>query len=154
MENKKVKNASGCVHDNIVFKSNLEGDAYLMLKEAGFKPEYEKKTFHVWQGKKFSVPCYDQHKDRKLKKNVWGINGYKPIDIKYTPDFIFYVSGSSGDEIMVVFEAKGFPNDRYAYVKKMFRSYLEDKYPHSMFFEVHNKKQIKAAIEIIKSINQ
>lgn len=154
VDNKKIKNATACVYDGIKFKSELEVRVYTLLKNAGFKPEYEKKVFHVWRGKKFLTPCYDLHKDRKLKKNVWGINTYKPINIKYTPDFTFFITDSSGADRMMVVEAKGYPNDRYAYVKKLFRSLLEKDFPGSAFFEVHNQKQAKAAIEIIKSIKQ
>lgn len=152
MKNKKVKNAADHWYDGIHFRSDLEVKSYIMLKQAGFSPQYEPQTFHIWKGKKFSVPCYDVFKDRKLHRDVWGKNKYKPQDIKYTPDFIFYVPDSSGAEMMIVVESKGYPNDRYPYVKKMFRQYLEENHPNSMFFEVHNQKQMKAAIEIIKNI--
>ena len=154
MENKQVKNASDCWFDGIHFKSNLERDSYILLQQAGFSPQYEPQTFHIWEGKKFSVPCYDMHKDRKLHRDVWGRNKYKPQSIKYTPDFIFSIPDPSGANLMIVIEAKGYPNDRYPYVKKMFRQYLEENHPQSMFFEIHNKKQLKAAIEVIKSIKQ
>lgn len=147
MENKKVKNATDCFYDGIHFKSVLEKDAYVLLSKAGFLPEYEKHTFHIWEGKNFSVPIYDLHKDRKLKKKVWGLNKYKPIAIKYTPDFIFTAKDKT-----IILEAKGFPNDRYQYVKKMFRSHMEKYIPNSIFFEVHTKKQIEEAIKIIQSL--
>lgn len=153
-ENKKVKNAHKREYNGILFESDLERKSYILLEKEGFNPEYEPKTFRIWQGKKFSVPCYDTHNDKKAKKDVWGINTYKPYDIKYTPDFVFYITDTSGAERMIVIEAKGYPNDRYPYVKKMFRSYLEENHPQSIFFEVHNQKQIKAAIEVIKSIKQ
>lgn len=152
MENKKVKNASECYYAGIHFKSNFERDCYKVLQSEGLNPKYEPQTFHVWSGKSLSVPCYDVHSDRKLKKKVWGINSYKPVDIKYTPDFILHINNSRGAEIMVVIEAKGYPNDRYAYIKKLFRTYLENNHPDSMFFEVHNKKQLKSAISIINEL--
>lgn len=152
MENKKVKNASECYYAGIHFKSNFERDCYKVLQSEGLNPKYEPQTFHVWSGKSLSVPCYDVHSDRKLKKKVWGINSYKPVDIKYTPDFILRINNSQGAEIMVVIEAKGYPNDRYAYIKKLFRTYLENNHPDSMFFEVHNKKQLKSAISIINEL--
>ena len=154
MNNKKVKNAEEHVYNGIKFNSGLEVTTYQMLTDAGFCPKYEPSTFSVFEGKKFSIPCYDLHNDRKLKKNVWGLNSYKTQSIKYTPDFIFFITDSSGAEKMIVIEAKGYPNDRYAYVKKMFLAHLEQYYPESMFFEVHNQRQLKAAIEIIKSIKQ
>lgn len=152
MENKKVKNASECEYEGIHFKSNFERDCYKVLQGEGLNPQYESQTFHIWSGKNFSVPCYDVHTDRKLKKKVWGINSYKPMAIKYTPDFIFHINDSLGTDRMIVVEAKGFCTDRYLYVKKMFRSYLEENHPQSVFFEVHNKKQLKSAIEIINNL--
>ena len=35
-----------------------------------------------------------------------------------------------------------------------FREYLENTYPDSIFFEIHSKKQLYAAIEIIKNTKQ
>ena len=152
MENKKIKNASECEYNGIHFKSNFERDCYKVLQSEGLNPQYESQTFHIWSGKNFSVPCYDVHTDRKLKKKVWGINSYKPMAIKYTPDFIFHINDSLGTDRMIIVESKGFPNDRYIYVKKMFRSYLEENHPQSVFFEVYNKKQLKSAIEIINNL--
>ena len=154
MENKKIRNAQMFTYNGIQFKSKLEAKAYELLTQAGFKPKYEPETFHVWIGKKFSVPCYDQHKDRKLKKTVWGLNSYKPIDLKYTPDFIFHIKDSFGVTKMIVVETKGFAAEKYPYQKKLFRSYLEENYPNSVFFEIHNQKQIKTAIEVIKTLEQ
>lgn len=154
VENKKVKNATQCEYDGIKFRSELERSSYILLSKEGFHPEYEKSTFQLWKGKKFLVPCYDLHKDRKLKRKVWGNNSYKFVSIKYTPDFIFHVSDSSGADRMVVIEAKGQPNDVYPYKKKLFLQWLDDNNPDSLFFEVHNQKQLKQAIEVIKSIRQ
>lgn len=152
VDNKKIKNASENIYEGIEFKSKLERSCYVLLKEAGFNPQYESKSFHIWEGQRFTVPCYDTHNDRKLKRTIWGINNYKPKDIQYTPDFIFFITDSSGAERMIVIEAKGYANDRYVYVKKMFRGWLEKNNPQSAFFEVHNQKQIKSAIEIIKTL--
>ena len=152
MENKKIRNARTHEYNGILFKSGLEVTAYKELTSEGLNPEYEQHTFHVYTGKKFSVPCYDEHNDRKLKRNVWGVNTYKTQDIKYTPDFICYVPDSEGILRMMILEIKGYANDRYPYVKKMFMAWLEENAPHSLFFEVHNKKQLHAAIEVIKNI--
>lgn len=152
MENKKVRNATLCEWDGIKFRSMLEKKSYIMLTEEGFNPEYEKKTFHVWEGKKFLIPCYDQHVDRKLHKKVWGLNAYKPLDVKYTPDFTFSIHDSSGADRMVIVECKGQQNDVYPYKKKLFMRWLEENIPGSMFFEVHNQRQLKSAIEIIKNV--
>ena len=148
MLNKKVKNATPLFYDGIHFKSILEVDTYKMLQDEGFNPKYEKHTYEVWKGRRFNVPCYDFHNNRKLHKNVWELNKYKAQSIKYTPDFTFY----AGDTFIVV-EVKGYANDRYPYVKKLFRTWLDENIPDSMFFEIHNKRQLKAAVDIIKNIN-
>lgn len=143
--NKKVKNATPLLYDGIQFKSKLEVETYRTLKEEGVSPEYEKNTYEVWKGRRFLVPCYDMHNNRKLHKNVWELNQYKVQSIKYTPDITFKI-----ENILIIIEVKGFANDRYPYVKKLFRTWLENNYPQSVFFEIHNKKQLKAAIEIIR----
>lgn len=126
--------------------------SYILLQKEGFCPQYTPREFDVFEGKKFSVPFYSIYYDRKLKKKVWGRNRYKVRSIGYTPDFILYVKDSSGTDIMVVIEVKGYPNETYRYRKKLFQLLLEEKYPDSIFFETHNLKQLKAAIEVIKSI--
>lgn len=143
--NKKVKNATPLLYDNIQFKSKIEVAAYKALKSEGFNPQYEKHTYEVWEGRKFNVPCYDVHNNRKLHHDTWELNSYKTQSIKYTPDFTFKVNNT-----LIIFEIKGHPNDRYPYIKKLFRAWLEENEPQSIFFEVHNQKQLKAAIEIIK----
>ena len=148
MENKKVKGAKGHFYAGIWFKSQIEVDTYKALVAEGFNPEYEKHTYVLQKSKLFPTQHYAPFKDRKLHKQVWGLNKYKIISLKYTPDFVFLV----GDKLIVV-EVKGYANDRYPYQKKLFFKYLEDHYPNSAFFEIHNKKQLKAAIDIIKKLS-
>ena len=149
MENKKVRNATECWYDGIHFKSNLERDSYKALVSAGFSPKYEKHTYVLQDTKLFPTLHYAPFKDRKLHKEVWGLNKYKVISIKYTPDFEFMV-----DDLLIVIEVKGKANDRYPYQKKLFFRWLEDNNPNSAFFEIHNKKQLKAAVEIIKNFSE
>ena len=145
VENKKVKGAREHWYEGIKFKSQIEVDAYKAFVAAGFNPEYEKHTYVLQKSKLFPTQHYAPFKDRKLHKLVWGLNKYKIISLKYTPDFVFYI----GEKLIVV-EVKGYANDRYPYQKKLFFKYLEDHYLNSAFFEIHNQKQLKAAIEIIK----
>ena len=148
MENKKVINATECSYDGIDFKSKLEVACYIALKEAGFEPEYEKHTYKVSETKLYPTPNYTVYRDRKLHKDVWGRNPYKVLGVRFTPDFVFTI----GDKTIIV-EAKGYSNETYSYRKKLFFKWLEDNCPNSAFFEVHNKKQLKAAIEVIKTID-
>ena len=148
VENKKVKGARRHFYDGIWFKSGLEVTTYKEFVKEGFNPEYEKHSYVLQESKLFPTLHYAPFKDRKLHKLVWGLNKYKIISLKYTPDFVFTI----GDKLIVV-EVKGYSNDRYPYQKKLFFKWLEDHNPNSAFFEIHNQKQLKAAIEIIKNIS-
>jgi hypothetical protein len=149
MENKKVRNATECWYDGIHFKSNLERDSYKALVAAGLNPEYEKHTYVLQGTKLFPTLHYAPFKDRKLHKDVWGLNKYKIIRIKYTPDFELNIDG-----LLVIIEVKGKANDRYMYQKKLFFRWLEDNNPNSAFFEIHNKEQLKEAVDIIKKFSE
>lgn len=145
--NKKVKNATEIEYDGIKFKSILEKDTYIALKEQGFNPEYEKHTYVLQKSKLFPTLHYAPYRDRKLHKDVWGLNKYKVVSIKYKPDFTFILNN-----MLIVIEVKGFSNDRYPYQKKLFFKWLEDNNPYSAFFEIHNKKQLKRAVELINHL--
>lgn len=145
MENKKIKNAQRLIYNNIQFKSQLEVMIYKTLLQEGFDVKYEPVTFTLWQGFHPEVPYYTKNnKTRELT-----LDNKKLIDIKYTPDFIFYYNG-----IRVIIEAKGFQNDVFYIKKKLFRAYLEEDFinvkTQSLYFEIYTKKQLIQAIEIIK----
>lgn len=142
-ENKKIKNASPLEYDNIQFKSKLEKMAYQTLKEKGFPVEYEPRKFIIWEGFKPTIPFYNKdNKTRMLKQET-----KKIIGISYTPDFLMEYNGH-----LVIIELKGLENDIYPLKKKMFRKWLEDNEPHSIYFEIYTKKQLLQAIDIIKSL--
>ncbi len=143
--NVKIKNATPLEYDNIQFKSKLEVAIYKALKEEGYNPQYEKVTYKLQDSKLYPTLHYAPFKDRKKHVNTWGLNTYKIIGMKYTPDFTFNL-----DDRLVVVEAKGYQNDRYAYQKKLFFKWLEDNTPNSAFFEIHNMKQLKQALEILR----
>lgn len=143
--NKKVKNATLTEVGDIQFKSKLEATAYKALKEEGFEPEYEKRKYVLQESEMFPIPCYMPYKDRKTHREEWGLNKYKTLSIKYTPDFTFML----GDKLIII-EMKGVSNDRYPYQKKLFLKWLSDNNENACFFEIHNQKQLKKAIEILK----
>ena len=143
-ENKKVKNAHPLEYQGIQFKSQLEKMTYVTLKEAGFPVEYEPRTFTLWEGMKPTVPFYDKDKVSRMLK----LNDKKIISIKHTPDFVFEYKG-----YLVIIESKGLETDRYFLYKKLFRAWLEEHEPKSIFFEIYSKKQLLQAIEIIKNLN-
>lgn len=141
MENKKVKNATPLEYEGITFKSKLEAMAYKTLKEEGFDPQYENTKYVLWEGFKPTVPFYDKNVYTHMLKQ----NQNKLINITYTPDISFDFKDKR-----IFIELKGFLGDKYPIKKKMFRKYLEDKLPNSMYFEVYTKKQLMQAIDIIK----
>lgn len=141
--NKKILNAKPLTVNGIAFKSRLEVMVYTELKKAGFKPKYEPYTYVLWKGFKPTVPFYDVDKDTKMLK----LNDKKIIDIKYTPDFRFEHNGKT-----IYVEAKGKENDVYYIKKKLFRNYLETTEKDSLYFEIHTKKQLLQAINIIKNV--
>lgn len=143
--NQKVKNATLTELDGIQFKSKLEAVTYKALKDEGFEPEYEKRKYVLQESEMFTVPCYMPYKDRKTHKDEWGLNKYKTLSIKYTPDFTFML----GDRLIII-EVKGMANDRYPYQKKLFFKWLSDSRQNACFFEIHNKKQLNKSIEILK----
>ena len=147
VENKKVKNAHDRWYNGIHFKSDLEVATYKELEKEGFNPEYEKHTYILQKSKLFPTQHYAPFKDRKLHKQVWGLNKYKIISVKYKPDFVFTINGK-----LIIVEVKGYANDRYPYQKKLFFRWLEEHNPNSAFFEIHNQKQLKAAIDVIKNL--
>lgn len=140
--NKKIKNATQNTYDNIQFKSRLEAVIYKTLKEKGFDPKYEPWKFTIWEGYKPKVSFFDRNSKTGLLKN----NNKKIIDITYTPDFCF-----DYNDLFVIIEAKGMENDVFYIKKKLFRKYLESWGRPVMYFELHSKKQLLQAIDIIKS---
>lgn len=143
--NARVKNATPLEYNGIQFKSKLEVAAYKLLTEEGFNPEYEKHTYILQESKLFPTLLYAPYRDRKEHKDVWGLNKYKMNNLKYTPDLVFTI----GDKLIIV-EIKGFATERYPYQKKLFFKWLENNNPNSAFFEIHNMKQLKQALEILR----
>lgn len=142
MINKKVRNATVVEYSGIKFKSKMEVSVYKTLITNGFKPEYESKKFVLIKGFKPTVQFYVPNKYKELIRVT-----KKVIDITYTPDFIVYI-----DEVLIVIEVKGQPNDIYPLKRKLFMKYMEESNIPMMFFEIHNMKQLYKTIEIIKKI--
>lgn len=142
-ENKKIKNASPLEYDNIQFKSKLEKMVYQTLKEEDFPVEYEPRKFTIWEGFKPTVPFYNKDKSTRMLKQ----DNKKIINVSYTPDFVFRCN-----EYLIVIEAKGIENNCFYLKKKMFRKWLEENEPKSIYFEIYTKKQLLQAIDIIKNL--
>ena len=143
MVNKKVKNATVIEYNGVAFKSKLEATFYRILLQAGFEPQYERRTYLLWKGCKPTVPFYTKDRKTKLLK----LDKTKLRNMTYTPDFTFNYNGR-----LIIIEAKGKENDTYPLKRKLFRRLLEDcTHDNPLFFEVFTQKQLLQAIEIIKS---
>lgn len=163
MVNKKIINATQSSSKGITFKSQLEKSIYNTLLQQGFEPQYEPKTFTLWDGFTPITPFYDKETDKQNQKRAELLGKKvskilvkkegKAIGIRYKPDFYFKYN-----DLNVYIEAKGIENDVFYIKKKMFIKYLDDRYlesgEKSIYFEVYTKKQLLQAIEIIKSYGQ
>ena len=143
-ENKKIKNASPLEYDGIPFKSKLEKMTYQTLKENGFPVEYEPRKFIIWEGFKPTIPFYNKDTKTRMLK----LESKKIINITYSPDFVFKYH-----DYQVIIESKGLENDLFPMKKKIFRKWLEEHEPKSIYFEIYTKRQLLQAIEIIKNLN-
>jgi hypothetical protein len=146
--NKKVKNATPMSYDGVDFKSRLEVTAYKTFKDAGFDIRYEPCKYVLWKGFKPTVPFYNRKKASK-KSNVTGLklDNKKLMDTTYTPDFQFRYKG-----YLIIIETKGLETNEFLIKKKLFRQYLENNVPNSIFFELFSKAHIQQALEIIKNL--
>lgn len=158
--NKKVRNATGCKSGNLTFKSKLEKSIYNTLLEQGFNPQYEPKTYELWEGFTPLTPFYDKETSSQqtkriengdiIKSRILVLKTDKIVGIRYTPDFYFKYG-----KLDVYIEAKGIENDVFYIKKKLFRKYLDDWFiktkQHSIYFEIYTKKQLLQAVEIIKN---
>lgn len=159
VNNKKIRNATTCKTGNITFKSQLEKSIYNTLQQLGFNPQYEPKTFVLWDGFTPITPFYDKESDTQQKRRIENgdtnksksliLKTGKIVGIRYTPDFYFKYK-----DINIYIEAKGVENDVFYIKKKLFIKYLDDMYiknkEKSMYFEVYSNKQMLQAINIIK----
>ena len=157
--NKKVKNATICKTNDITFKSQLEKGIYNTLQQLNYDVKYEPRTFELWGSFTPLTPFYDRETDAQREKRVLEgskeksrlltLKTSKIVGIRYTPDFYFRYKN-----IDVYIEAKGKENDVFYIKKKLFRKYLDDVYmstkQHSIFFEIHTKKQLLQALDIMK----
>lgn len=143
VENKKIKNASPLEFDGIFFKSKLEKMAYQTLRDNNLPVEYESRKFIIWEGFKPTVPFYNKDSKTRMLK----LEDKKLIDCSYTPDFTFEYNG-----YLIVLELKGFENNVFPLKKKMFRKWLEEHRPKSIFFEIYTKRQLLQAIDTIKAL--
>lgn len=143
--NKKIQNATPLDYNGIHFKSKLEVIAYRTLQEAGLNPQYEPCAYVLQAG--FDTPNLYMRKTPKSSDLRQGIH---LLPITYTPD----IEVVCGDKVFV-FEVKGFADAKFPLKKKMFFKWLLDNGKGNYsYFEVHSKRNVLQAIEIIRSLCQ
>lgn len=151
MENKKIIGTKKISYDGIEFDSVLEKNLYKYLKEEGFNPEVKPEKAVLMEGffsKKIQYYC--KYKKRGQTREVFQLDDRKILSITYTYDIKVTHKGYT-----ILFDAKGYSNDRYPLKKKLFFNKLEGsggddvKY---IFFEPGSIREIKQCIEIIKNL--
>lgn len=148
--NKKVRNATKCVYDSIEFKSKLELFCYRYAKGLGYDLQYEDFQTTLMQG--FHLEGYLYQPDRT---NKIVLNKRKILGMTYSPDFHTTIKNRNGEDVKIVIECKGNPNDAYPLKKKLFLQVCDKFYKDKFyFFEPHSQKQIKECFEIIKTIQE
>jgi len=156
MENKKIKNATKVVYEDIKFKSKLEEMCYKVLKDGGFNPLYEQKKYTLFDGFLPHVPFYTKNVFKRKNKNVSTLSNSTAVDNRvvqswiYTPDLYFEYN-----DYVIHIEVKGYYNDVARYKMKLFRKNLEEMQKNDPlhiyeFWEIHTKKQLLECIKHIK----
>ena len=148
--NKKVRNATKCEYDGLEFKSKLELFCYKYAKELGYTLEYENSKTILMQGFRLKGQLYYPSKEHKMI-----LNQRKILSITYSPDFYMAIKNKLGEDIKVVIECKGHPNDAYLLKKKMFLQVWDTIWGQNFyFFEPHTQQQVKECFTIIKAIQR
>jgi len=114
--------------DGIKFKSMLEWEVYLFLKDKSVSPlRYEKERFKIVG----ETTEYFPNGGRRKSSGCY-----------YTPDFIFNYRGQK-----IIIEVKGYATDIYRLRKKIFI----DKYPilSLNFFEIKNIVDLESVFSLI-----
>ena len=138
--NKKIKNATPAVLNDLKFKSSIEKTIYKALIEQGINPAYESYTYILSEGFRPTKVFYVRGVTKGFHYEM------KPVsNITYTPDFTFTLNG-----IFVIIEVKGFENDTFYIKKNLFRKYLETWNTPVMFFEIRTKKELLQALNVVR----
>lgn len=152
-DNKKIINARTVEYNGITFRSDTERRIYIKLLSLGITPEYEVEKFTLVKGftptKAWYIDGIPQNTKKKNKiTGKFTIRTDKPKSLEdwdYTPDFRI----KKGDYTFYI-EVKGYPNDLWAYKRKLFLKLIEQQ-PHTYFFEV---KTIKGLLETVKLMDK
>lgn len=134
--NKKIKNATEEVVDNIKFKSRLEAFTYNKFKENKINIDYEKHKYILQDSFYYPEECYVNS-----PKKGFHNNDSKTRMITYTPDFV-------NTDYKFVIECKGFATPSFDIKFKMFKKLMTSS-GYSLYVP-RNQKQVLQVLEIIK----
>jgi hypothetical protein len=133
-------NANKTLVDGIQFKSSLEAFTYRKLKEANIQFEYEPESYTILEGFVYPEQTWESVGKRVDLENK---ELKKVLPITYTPDFV------AKDRSWYI-ECKGFANERFPYVWKMFKKKMSSENIIPALFVPKNQKQVLFCIEQIK----
>ena len=124
--------------DGIQFRSGLEKNTYIALKEAGLFELYEKEVFQLIEG--FTLPNICIEKQANGKGELIDRGQKKVLGIKYTPDF-------TGKDYII--ECKGRANESFPLRWKLFKRWCVKNGDTRALYKPQNQKDIAIMIKLI-----
>ena len=126
------------IYDGITFASGLEKYMYRALKKAKVKAKYEGRTYTIQSGFEFNMDSYERQSNGK--GDFVDRGNKKILPIKYTPDFI-------GDVFII--ECKGRANESFPIRWKLFKIFINSRYPHVTLYKPQNQKECDMVIQLL-----
>lgn len=120
--NKKIKNATPEIYNNVKYRSKLEASVAKLLDSLNVDFKYEP----------FKITLLPAFKYLNKSLREWS----------YTPDFVIFNN--------IIVEVKGFPNDSWGIKKKMILKYIVDHNYNYEFYVIKNLTQMRSLIEELK----
>ena len=124
--------------DGIQFRSGLEKNTYIALKEAGLFELYEEEVFQLIEG--FTLPNICIEKQANGKGELIDRGQKKVLGIKYTPDF-------TGKDYII--ECKGRANESFPLRWKLFKRWCVKNKDTRPLYKHQNQKDIAIMIKLI-----
>ena len=124
--------------DGIQFRSGLEKNTYIALKEAGLFELYEVEVFQLIEG--FTLPNICIEKQANGKGELIDRGQKKVLGIKYTPDF-------TGKDYII--ECKGRANESFPLRWKLFKRWCVKNKDLRPLYKPQNQKDIAIMIKLI-----
>ena len=124
--------------DGIQFRSGLEKNTYIALKEAGLFELYEEEVFQLIEG--FTLPNICIEKQANGKGELIDRGQKKVLGIKYTPDF-------TGKDYII--ECKGRANESFPLRWMLFKRWCVKNEDLRPLYKPQNQKDIAIMIKLI-----